>query len=111
LDWVATTVCGAAGDTGEPEESSAELFDLFDWARGRGLLEDSDISLLRDLLTASHAVADQETPWAARGVSSQAALGWLAERSGISSRTLRRRRDCVIQRLRSAVPEYLSDVA
>jgi hypothetical protein len=111
LDWAGTTITGVSTDTAGSEEPTAELFDLFDWAHGHGVLGEDDFALLRDLLTAAYAVADDDTPWMARGASSQAALRWLAARTGTSARTLRRRRDCAIRQLRSAVPEYLRDVA
>jgi hypothetical protein len=111
LDWAGTTVSGISTGADGMEEPTAELLDLFDWAHGHGVLGEDDIALLRDLLTASYAVADEETPWMARGTSSQAALRWVAARTGTSARTLRRRRDRVIRRLRLAAPQYLSDVA
>jgi hypothetical protein len=110
LDWAGRTI-GVGSTDIECTDSPAELFDLFEWARGSGVLRDGDIALLRDLVAASYAVTDQDTPWTARGASSQAALRWLAERTGTSARTLRRKRDHAIQRLRLAAPQYLSDVA
>jgi len=113
LDWAAAA--GGRAAQVEPADlsadSMAELFDLLEWAHRSGVLREEDIVLLRDLVTASYAVTEQESPWMARGATSQAALSWLAQRNGTSARTLRRKRDRAIHRLRLAAPAYLADVA
>lgn len=118
LDWAAGAAGVGAAQAGVSDwtvdssaESTAELLHLLQWAHRSGVLREEDIALLRDLVTASYAVTDAETPWMARGATSQAALSWLAQRNGTSARTLRRRRDQAIHRLRLAAPAYLADVA
>jgi hypothetical protein len=110
LDWAGRTIRPGGTDV-EGTDAPTELCELFEWARGSGVLGSDDVALLRDLVAASYAVTDQDTPWTARGASPQAALHWLAQRNGTSARTLRRRRDHAIQRLRRAAPQYLSDIA
>ncbi len=93
------------------EEAPVDLTALLDWARSRRVVTDEDVRLLAELLQAGHEVADRETPRTLRGVCSEAAVLRVAERRGVSARTIVRRRNLVVAALRAEAPLYLAEVA
>lgn len=85
-------------------EPTAELVDLMEWARGRGVVDDSEVELVFSLMSAPANAVDRR-----RGAYGAAQLA-LAEQRGITDRTLRRRRARVEQKLRAARAEYLAEI-
>lgn len=82
------------------EEAATDLVDLLAWARGRGVVDQSDVDLVVELVTAAHATGGRET-----------AFRILGERHGVALRTIRRRQDAVVGRLRAAAGDYFADVS
>ena len=88
-------------DSLEPaDDPCADLADLLAWARGAGVLDQADVDLIVELMAVSRETAGREEAYRVVG-----------ERHGVSMRTVRRRRDAVVGRLRGAVGEYLADVS
>lgn len=82
------------------EDPASELEDLLDWARGEGVLESGDVDLLAEFVAAAN-----------DGHGIQDALRLVGARRGLSMRTIRRRRDAILARLRDAAPDYLAATA
>ena len=99
-------------DTSAPcEQSAEELLELIDWALAGHVIDREDSVLLLDLVAAGEEVADGDTPRTLRGTTSQAAVLRVAERRGVSGKTVMRHRDRVVASLRQATSQYLADVA
>ena len=77
-----------------------DLVDLLDWARGTGVLESADVGLVLELMAACHETEGREDAYRVVG-----------ERHGVAMRTIRRRRDAVVARLRAAAGAYLAEVS
>lgn len=84
----------------EAEDPVNDLVDLLTWAREVGVIATEEIELLVELLAADH-----------DGLHRQDAQRLVGERHGISLRTIRRRRDATVARLRAAAPKYLAATA
>jgi hypothetical protein len=82
------------------EDACEDLRDLLEWARGTGVLEQADVDLVLELMAASRSSAGREDAYRALG-----------ERHGVAMRTIRRRRDAVVRRLREAACDYLAEVS
>ena len=93
------------------EEAALELVELLDWALAAQVIRTGDARLLLDLIAAGEEVADQDTPQTLRGACSQAAVLRVAERRGVSGKTVMRQRDRVLAVLRDSAAAYLADVA
>ena len=78
----------------------SDLVDLLDWARGTGVLESADVGLVLELMVACHETDGREDAYRVVG-----------ERHGVAMRTIRRRRDAVVARLREAAGAYLAEVS
>jgi len=82
------------------EQARSELTDLLGWARRTGVLTQAEVDLVLELMAAFHQTASRED-----------AYRLVAQRHGIATRTVRRRQDAVVARLREAAGHYLADVA
>ncbi len=109
LGWAAEVAQGAGGETqdrdlaiAQPpvEDPVADLADLLIWARKVGAIATEEIDLLVELIAA-----------AADGMSCEDAQRLVGERRGVSLRTIRRRRNATVARLRQAAPKYLAATA
>ncbi|GAW48027.1 uncharacterized protein PD653B2_0338 [Nocardioides sp. PD653-B2] len=101
------------GDWGEPladrdaviasppvEDPVTDLVDLLTWARDVGEIDADGIDLLVELLAAENG-----------GLPREEAQRIAGERRGVAMRTVRRRRDSTVARLRAAIPRYLAATA
>lgn len=112
VDWLSTPeVRRRRAPAPSCEQSSRELVELLDWALASGVVDRDDTALLLELIEASDEVADRDTPWTKRGVSSQAAVHLVAEQRGVCGKTVRRRRDRIVAALRESTERYLAEVA
>jgi hypothetical protein len=93
------------------EQAADDLAALLDWAKARGVVARDDVLLLAELVQAGREVADRETRRTLRGVCSEAAVLRVAQRRGVSARTIVRHRNRVVAVLRDAAPRYLAEVA
>lgn len=84
----------------EVEDPVADLTDLLVWARDVGVIATNEIDLLVELLAADH-----------EGMAREDAQRLVGARRGVGLRTIRRRRDAAIERLRDAAPQYLAATA
>jgi hypothetical protein len=81
-------------------EAVADLTDLLDWARARGVLTPDEVNLVTELMVAAHVSDGREAAYRAVG-----------QRRGVGMRTIRRHRDAVVGRLHAAAGEYLAVVS
>ena len=81
------------------DEACSDLADLLEWAHAVGVLERADVDLVLELMAVSRTSTGREE--------AQRIVG---ERYGLGMRTIRRRRDTVVSRLRTAAPAYLAEV-
>ena len=80
----------------EPEPAAERVVaDVFEWARTTGALRSHEIDLLDELLAVVNTGAGQ-----------QLAQRLVGARRGVTERTIRRRRNAALARLRDAVPAY-----
>lgn len=109
LGWYAEVAVGAGRENQDRdlaialpavEDPVADLADLLIWAREVGAIATEEFDLLVELLAA----ADD-------GVSCEEAQRLVGERRGVSLRTIRRRRNATVARLRQAAPKYLAATA
>jgi hypothetical protein len=84
----------------EVEDPVTDLVDLLTWAREVGVIAAEEIDLLVELLAADHA-----------GMAREDAQRLAGECRGVGVRTIRRRRDATVARLREAAPKYLAAAA
>jgi hypothetical protein len=82
------------------ENPVEDLADLLTWAREVGVIATEEVDLLIELLSADH-----------NGMRREDAQRLVGERRGVSLRTIRRRRDATLARLRAAAPKYLAAIA
>ena len=82
------------------EDPTADLVDLLAWARGVGVIDLEEIDLLLELLLADH-----------DGMAREEAQRLVGARRGLSLRTIRRRRNAALTRLRQAASLYLAATA
>ena len=82
------------------EDPVEDLTDLLIWARETGVIAHEEVDLLIELLVADH-----------DGLPREKAQQIIAERRGVVMRTIRRRRDATVARLRQAAPAYLAAIA
>lgn len=110
LGWGSAGTAGSgteSGDVGidrdlviavpEVEDPVGDLVDLISWARGAGVIAANEVDLLVELLAADH-----------DGVAREDAQRLIGQRHGVGMRTVRRRRDATVARLREATPKYLA---
>lgn len=84
----------------EAEEPARDLADLLTWARDVGVIEAAEVDLIVELIAAAHA-----------GIGTEDAQRLIGARAGVAMRTIRRRRDATLARLRAAAPKYLAATA
>jgi hypothetical protein len=84
----------------EAEDPVGDLADLLTWAREMGVIEAGEVDLIVELMAAAHA-----------GLGTEDAQRLISARAGVAMRTIRRRRDATLARLRAAAPQYLAATA
>jgi len=84
----------------EDEDPVFDLADLLAWARGTGVIEPQEADLLVDLVTAAR-----------HGLRPEDAQRVVGAHHGVTMRTVRRRRNATLERLRTAAPDYIAAVA
>ena len=84
----------------EAEDPGGDLADLLTWAQQVGVIARSEADLIVELLTEARA-----------GIGTEEAQRLIGERHGVAMRTVRRRRDVTLARLRAAAPDYLAATA
>ena len=84
----------------EADDPVSDLADLLTWAQQVGLLTCDEVDLLVELM----ATAEE-------GIGTEDAQRLIGQRQGVSMRTVRRRRDATLARLRAAAPAYLAATA
>lgn len=94
-----TDYAAVLGDT-EDEHAGTELREVLAWCLRRDVITDEDSALLGELVAAAH-----------DGLGTEEAMAAVGTRHHVCMRTIRRRRDGAIARIRAAVPEYLEAVA
>lgn len=82
------------------EEAGSALADLLCWARGTGVLGEDEVDLVVELIAAGRETDRREDAYRTVG-----------DRHGVAMRTVRRRRDAVVHRLRAALGDYLAETA
>jgi hypothetical protein len=82
------------------EDPVRDLADLLTWAREVGVIEAGEVDLIVELLAAAN-----------DGAATEDAQRLVGERHGVAMRTIRRRRDATLARLRAAAPDYLAATA
>lgn len=96
VDWT-----GAHGGPGRQlEDPLGDLVDLLTWARGVGVVAQSEVELLVELIAAEN-----------DGMLREPAMKQVGAKHGMALRTVRRRRDQITARLRDAAPDYLAAIA
>jgi hypothetical protein len=84
----------------EVEDPVSDLADLLTWAREVGVIKPGEVDLILELMAAAN-----------EGVGAQDAQRLIGARHGVAMRTIRRRRDAALARLRAAAPDYLAATA
>jgi hypothetical protein len=84
----------------QPEDPVADLADLLTWARRIGVVQPIEADLILQLVSAENT-----------GLGIEDAMRLLGERHGVAMRTIRRRRDAIVARLREVAPDYLAATA
>jgi hypothetical protein len=84
----------------ELEDPVSDLADLLTWAREVGVIEPGEVDLIVELMAAAN-----------EGIGTEDAQRLIGERHGVAMRTIRRRRDATLARLRAAAPDYLAAIA
>jgi hypothetical protein len=82
------------------EDPVGDLVDVLAWAREVGVIEPGDVDLIVELMAAANA-----------GIGTEDAQRLIGARHGVAMRTIRRRRDAILARLRAAAPQYLAATA
>lgn len=106
LGWCRDGVDSAGADrcldliAPEVEDPADDLADLLTWARNEGVIAPSETDLILELIAAAN-----------QGLGAEAAQRQIGERHGVAMRTIRRRRDATVARLRAAAPAYLAATA
>jgi hypothetical protein len=86
-------------------DSAHELTRFLSWAVEGGFVQEQEVDLLIELMAADR--TDETIPRWNRGACSISAAAQVAERRGVCVKTVFRRRDRVIARLRDVVPQYV----
>ena len=107
--WVFENLADASQSDEALLDSHEELTRFLDWALGCHRIGAEDVVLLRTLVAVDRA-DPHITKWL-RGACSMAALETVAEQRGVCSKSIVRARDRALDRLRSAVPVYLDEIA
>jgi hypothetical protein len=93
----------------EQEEATGMLGEFIRWACDEGLVRVEDVALVLELIVTEHSASAALDPAAASARRQYgAAQRDVAQRRGITQRTLRRRRNHVVDRLRQARADYLA---
>ncbi len=95
---------------GAAEASHRELYDLLDWALTERAITPDMAALIDELVQAGDSVTPA-TRLELLGATSTAAVELVAARHGVCTRTIRRRRDQVIEALRTVAAEYVACAA
>ena len=114
--WDATVVAGDpswwADETGEEEaeqDASEDLAGLLRWARGRGVLTAEDTRLLTTLVRVSRRLPSSRVT--RHGLLSARVSQVVGVEFGVGEATVRRHVGRILDLLREAGPEYLSEIA
>ena len=110
--WVFEALIEHAGtsELREPgPDPSTELAGFLEWVARRGFVDKDDVGLLVELLASDR--SNPAIPKWHRGACSVAAVEQVAGDRGVCTKTVCRRRDKVIAKLRDAVPAYIEAVA
>lgn len=99
------------GDLLEHRSADEELTEFLTWCAASGRAHGGDAALVTELLAAARRTDEAVAPHARHGVCSLAAVRVVAERRGVSTKSMIRQRDRALARLRRAASAYLSDVA
>ncbi len=106
-----TEICRFAVERlGAAEASHRELYDLLDWALSERAITPDMAALIDELVQAGDSVTPA-TRLELLGATSTAAVELVAARHGVCTRTIRRRRDQVIEALRAVAAEYVACAA
>lgn len=92
-------------------DGAAELMGLLGWAVKSQIVTGEDARLLVELVAADREKSDGAPTRRTRGACSVSAVEKVAGRRGICTRTVFRRRDHVVARLREVSPRYLVEAA
>jgi hypothetical protein len=95
----------------EHRSAAEELAEFLTWCATRGRARSEDTALVVELLAAARTNGDAVTPNARPGVCSLDTVRVVAERRGVSVKSMIRERDRALARLRRAASAYLNDVA
>jgi hypothetical protein len=92
-------------------ESREELVEYLRWCVHSGHVTREDAALMQELVAAGWQTADRGVLKLKRGVCSLYAVQVVAERRGLSTKSIIRERDRVLGLLRAAAADYFLDVA
>jgi hypothetical protein len=92
--------CSADLAAPEADDPVSDLAEVLTWARELGVIEPGDVDLIVELMAAANA-----------GIGTEEAQRLIGARHGVAMRTIRRRRDAIVARLRAAAPQYLAATA
>jgi hypothetical protein len=92
--------CSAELAAPEAEDPVHDLANVLTWAREVGVIAPGEVGLIVELMAAANA-----------GIGTEDAQRLIGARHGVAMRTIRRRRDAIVTRLRTAAPEYLAATA
>lgn len=98
----------AAASESDPE-AREELADLLAWAIGNRVVDQCDVDLILELVTVGSHPGDSTDRCRPR--TRQQTLQLVGRRRGVVARTVARREEAVVRRLRAALPAYLADVS
>ena len=108
-------IAAANSVEGEPgaelTDSSHEFVEVVRWARARRAISRADVELLIELLEAGYQVADSHPAPLRKGASSHAAVVRVASARGVSTKTIVRHRNRILDALRQQAQRYLAEVA
>lgn len=105
-------IAAVEGEPGaELTDSSHEFVEVVRWARARRAISRADVELLIALLEAGYQVADSQPAPLRRGASSDAAVARVATARGVSTKTIVRHRNRILDALRHHAQRYLAEVA
>jgi hypothetical protein len=120
VDPTDTAAGGGQGDadlldgsfTNSYDRDECRLLDVLEWAQRCGVVDQSDVQLLIDLVAAAERIARAEAGAGRhRGLNTAAEIAEVAGRRGVHVRTIRRHRDRALAALRQPSGNYLAAVA
>ena len=106
-----TLLAAVAGSGEESPSAMRELVDVLDWARAAAVVSGEDVVLLLQLVAAAEDASAVGGGAGVHGCCSYDVAGRVAQVYGVSMKTVLRRRDRVLSKLRQARGDYLAAVA